>query len=382
MSSRRLERRLGGPASRRRRGGRNGAALIAGWRPSRTTAAEHAPSCRFPVVGDGGTVKPDLRPERSSPVLDRWLIVADSLRRSWRVAPLGAAAVVVLVGAVAWFVGVSRTADLRSVPAMSTPAVTHGEPVGTSTQDPNYDATVRAVEQLVASVPEPAGATQLPTAPTADLAQPLFRVDPGFLVARTTFWTAPLSQADAITFYRNNRVAGSTEVGSASKGTAVQSVMFGVPAGQAFTGPTIDVDVVPYQAGVAVRVDAMAVWIPTKPASEYIGSVDSVDVTVDRRGAAPTVSRTLTGAPAQRLAAAVDALRPEPHYDVRECPNDRGFLDTLVFHRAGRTITAVATVQGCGGVAIDADAVAQPRLGGYLDAQVLAELGLPSRYGY
>jgi hypothetical protein len=41
----------------------------------------------------------------------------------------------------------------------------------------------------------------------------------------------------------------------------------------------------------------------------------------------------------------------------------------------------VATVGGCGGVDVDVDGVAQPRLGGNVDAQVLAELGLPSTYG-
>jgi hypothetical protein len=63
-------------------------------------------------------------------------------------------------------------------------------------------------------------------------------------------------------------------------------------------------------------------------------------VTVDLNGAAPTVLCRLTGAPA-RLAAAVDALRPEPHYGARPCPIDFG-RDTLVVHDAGRTITAVA----------------------------------------
>jgi hypothetical protein len=121
---------------------------------------------------------------------------------------------------------------------------------------------------------------------------------------------------------------------------------------------------------------------PVKPASEDIGSVDSVDVTVDRRGAVPTVMRTLSGDPARWLAAAVDALRPEPDYDPSPCPMGRVYpgTDTLVFHKAGRTVTAVVTVGGCGGVDVEVDGVAQPRLGGDVDAPVLAELGLPPTY--
>jgi hypothetical protein len=155
--------------------------------------------------------------------------------------------------------------------------------------------------------------------------------------------------------------------------------LFSVPAGEAFTQASIFVAVVPYPGGVAIRVDATAVWIPTKPASEYIGSVDSVDVTVDRGGAAPTVLCRLSGAPARRLAAAVDALRPEPHYGPRPCPLIRNpETDTLLFRPAGHIITVVATGEGCGGVSVDVDGVAQPRLGGYLDAQVHTELDLPS----
>jgi hypothetical protein len=296
---------------------------------------------------------------------------------------------VALLGVVGWFVGACGTSAAPSAAVMSNcqagqaaPArVPAPDPVETSTQDPNYDATVRAVEQLLASVPEPVGATQVLTAPTAELSGPPFGVDPSSLVYRSTLWTVPLSMTDAEMFYLGHRVAGST--GAKFWVEPVDQMIFRVPAGDAFTAATIYVDVMTYQSGVAVRVDAAAVWIPTKPASEHIGSVDSVDVTVDRNGAAPTVGCTLTGAPAQRLAAAVDALRPEPHYGlVLPCPISLdGGTDTLVFHAAGHSITAAVTVGGCGGVDVDVDGVAQPPLDGDVDSQVLAELGLPPTYG-
>jgi hypothetical protein len=293
---------------------------------------------------------------------------------------------VALLVVVGWFAGGCGTSAAPSAPVMSTCEAGQAaparvpEPVETSTQDPDYDATVRAVEQLLASVVEPVGATQVLSAPTAELSGPPFGVDSS-VVYRSTLWTVPLSLTDAETFYLGHRVAGSTEAKTWLE--PVDEMIFRVPGGDAFAVATIYVDVMTYQSGVAVRVDAAAVWIPTKPASEYIGSVESADVTVDRNGAAPIVGCRLTGAPAQRLAAAVDALRPEPHSGlVIPCPlSQYGGTDTLVFHAAGRTITAVATVGGCGGVDVDVDGVAQPRLGGDVDAQVLAVLGLPPTYG-
>jgi hypothetical protein len=136
-------------------------------------------------------------------------------------------------------------------------------------------------------------------------------------------------------------------------------------------------------AGVAVRVDAMAVWIPTRPPDTFIGTVNSVDVTVVRGSAAPTVTRTLTGAGAQRLADAVDALDPETQVGPRPCPVGMyGFSDTLVFHGPGRTVTVFATVGGCGGATLVVDSGPQELLAGLLDEAVLAELGLAANYGY
>jgi hypothetical protein len=139
--------------------------------------------------------------------------------------------------------------------------------------------------------------------------------------------------------------------------------------------------VVAQGSGVAVRADAMAIWIPTKPASEYISTVTSVDITVDRPGAAPTVRRTLTGAPAQHLAAAIDALRVDLP-GIRHCPMDRGFTDKLLCHTAtGHTIDVITNVGDCGDSTATADGTAQPTLSGGADRVVTDELGLPSNYG-
>jgi hypothetical protein len=124
---------------------------------------------------------------------------------------------------------------------------------------------------------------------------------------------------------------------------------------------------------------------------EYAGAVTSVDVTVNRGalGSAPnasnapggsTLHKVLTGAAAQRLANAFDAL-PVATPSVNSCPMDRGFTDDLVFHSAAHTIDAVDEVGGCEGIGVTVDGMAQPGLSGSIDAEVTAELGLPAAYG-
>ncbi|HEY7225146.1 MAG TPA: hypothetical protein VH561_16355 [Micromonosporaceae bacterium] len=318
-----------------------------------------------PVLPAGLAAAPDRKP---------------SIERRRRLAALlVAAAVVLLLVGIAWLAGLPRAVTAPTALPTQTP---QAGPTAVPSPDPHLAATVRIVEQLLASVPALPGATATSNAPTSSLADPA-QIEAGDnVVIRSAFWTAPLPQADALAFYRTHPPDGTTQNGSDSGPDDRQGLMFSAAGTTESTAPTVEVTVVPFGAGVAVRADAMAIWIPTKPASEYLGPVISVDVTVDRASAAPPVTRTLTGTAAQRLAAALDALVPEPPYGPRPCPFDPGFVDTLVFHAPGRTITAVATVYGCAGVAMDVNGAAQPRLAGSIDQQVLAELGLPPTYGH
>src|SRR5262249_37223333 len=152
--------------------------------------------------------------------------------------------------------------------------------------------------------------------------------------------------AAAIAWFEANPPPGMT-IGMRGNGNDEQDL--GFQAGSMFHDqPWVQITVVPAGDGVAIRVDAMAVWAPTKPAWAYLKAVDAVDATVLRPAfgpsgtppLAPTAQRTLTGAPAQHLADAIDAL-PVMTPGVRSCPADRGFSDHLTFHtQDGRTVEA------------------------------------------
>jgi hypothetical protein len=261
--------------------------------------------------------------------------------------------------------------------------------VGTS-DDPNFAPTLRLVEQTLAGAPTLPGAVPAVHAPAAALTAPFgYRAD-GNLIDRAAFWTAPGTPTDAIEYLTTNLPFGMTLSGTGSSGHTKtdrmekQVVMYDGPVTSPSQWLELQISVVRSGSGVAVRADATGVWLPTKPAAEYIGTVSSVDVTVYRPTAtagAPTVHRTLTGVAAQRLADAIDAL-PLPTPQTRTCLTGRPFSDEFVFHAASRTIAAVNRVDGCGGVVtVTINGAGQPNLSGNIDMQVTAELGLPADYG-
>ncbi|MDT4920716.1 MAG: hypothetical protein QOI15_1618, partial [Pseudonocardiales bacterium] len=102
-------------------------------------------------------------------------------------------------------------------------------------------------------------------------------------------------------------------------------------------------------SGVAVRVDAQLIRVPTRPEWAFVpDSVTSADVTVSRRTfdgeveKAPTVRRTLTGDALVQLADAINALPSQAPEGVHGCiaisARTPWPLDKVVFHAPGRDI--------------------------------------------
>jgi hypothetical protein len=277
------------------------------------------------------------------------------------------------------------TATSTSSPVSTFPSFGPTGTLGTS-DDPNFAPTLKLVEQGLASVPTLPGATPVDRAPATALTEARGYSEDGNLIDRAAFWTAPGTLSDAVAYFKANPPTGTTLTGDGTSSNTNSSTVveenltfaeFGTNDTQS---AEITMSIVPLDRGVGVRADAVAIWIPTKPAAEHIGAVTSVDITINRLTAAATVRKTLTGAAAQRLADAVDALQVATP-GVWSCPTDRGFSDALVFHAPGRTIHALDEVGGCGGVALLVNGVVQPELSGSVDAQVTAALGLPTGYG-
>ena len=135
--------------------------------------------------------------------------------------------------------------------------------------------------------------------------------------------------------------------------------------------------------GVAVRADAEAVWLPRRTLAEHIdaATLTSVDVTITRPEAAPTVRRTLTGHRARALATIVNHLQVRAP-GTYSCPDDLGSVDSFVFHGHGPDVVVRADVTGCAAVQVTISGRRQPTLqgGSALEKAVIKALGLPAAY--
>lgn len=318
-------------------------------------------------------------PERT---LDGGLIRANAAaraRRRHRLAPALAAAAVIAVAA-----GVLLTLH-RPAPK--------AHPDQPAAADSPQLITLRAVERLLAAAPDVPGATPLDSSPTAALDQPGSSPASPNVIRRTRWWTAPGSPAAALQFFRTHQPAGVTASGTSSAtgggGPTVQGLSFSASGTQwrrpaAYTELELLVSVTPLGSGVAIRVDADAIWLPQRTADQNIPlSVSAVDIVVARSGSAPTVRRTLGAATARSLATVVNHLPPATPGGI-SCPMDRGFTDTLVFHDRRNLVTVRAEVGGCGPVIVlvsgrtDGPILQQANV---LDHAVTNALGLPPNYG-
>lgn len=298
-----------------------------------------------------------------------------------------AAAVVVVAGAVGGVVGLNRhgglTGDGCARVGAPAPAEPEFGPNGTlyCSEDPHYAAALAAVEQALASLPQLPGSVRVASAPTKSLQQPPMYPSSGNLVDRVAFWTAPGTVPQAFEYFKAHPPAAMGNIYATTTSDdpeGREDISFGLF--EVGSPPMVDFAIVAHGAGVAVRVDVATMWVPTKPTGAYLGQVDSVDITVQRPGSTvDTVQRTLTGAPAQRLADAIDMLQPSTS-GIRHCPMMRGFVDDLVFHVGTRSIHVVNIVDGCQGVTIDFSP--QVNLDGSIDEQVTTSLGLPTNYGF
>lgn len=252
--------------------------------------------------------------------------------------------------------------------------------------------TVRMVARLLAAAPPVPGAVRVAHAPSTVLDRPASAPASAHLVRRTRWWTVSGTMAGALGYVRSHLPLGVRPSGSsnsAGNGAAVQGLFFDASGPQwqrpaVCTGLQLLVAATPYRGGVAIRVDAQAIWLPQRSPSQRIPpGVTSVRVVVNRPGSRPTMRRTLGAAEARTLAAVVNhlAVFTPGQYS---CPMDRGFTDSLTFHDPHGDIRVQARVGGCTPVTVLADGRQRgPTLqgGAIIDHAVTRALGLPRTYG-
>jgi hypothetical protein len=258
--------------------------------------------------------------------------------------------------------------------------------ISSVTASPNKAITWRKVRQVLAGVPVLPGARPVRHPPSAALAKPAQTIGSPNLVMTTRWWTAPGTVPAALRYLRAHP---STDLRLTGHGTftspslVVRSLMLDGPDTTAYRQLTLVMAVTRHGRGVAVRADAEAVWLPRRTDAEHIdaAALTSVDVTITRLGAAPTVHRTLTGHRARVLATIVNHL-PVLTPGTYHCPDDLGYVDSLVFHGRGPAVVVRADATGCATVQVTVSGRRQPALegGSTLGKAAVKALALPAAY--
>jgi hypothetical protein len=263
-------------------------------------------------------------------------------------------------------------------------------PSGGSPDDPNYAPALTLANNALSTLPTLPDSTSTPSAPVKVLLTPGQGGQDSNVVLLSAFWTAPGTTVAAQDYFMahppvHTKLDGFSNTNDPADPVNVSFV--GAPG--RYSALWANFQIVPFHAGVALRADVEVSWYSTKSAQERIGTVSSADVVVDRSNSGgdglPRVSnvdKTLTGATAQALAAAVDAAKLEPAGNVlRSCPIDFGYTDRLTFTAGARTIVVLVTVGGCEGMSETVDRVTQPPMAGTVDPLLMKDLGLPAGYG-
>lgn len=325
--------------------------------------------------------------------IDPDAILARAPRRRRYLAPALAAAAVLAI-AVPIAVAISRGSG---TPTATSTAIGSGSPTPPATvSDPEGDAIARITAALAAA-PLPAGSTEVAHS-IAGLDTPFSMSTSPNQVRRTSWWTAPGDVSAAIAYMKEHPPTGMHLQGWASGGSDDrQEVDFADnPSDPASYPIEIEYYMAPYQGGIALRVDAVTTWAPSRPAWSVVpGDAASADLTVVRDslnpdrpelGGAPTVQRTLTGAALTQLADALNALPARAPEGIHSCPamlvNAR---DLAVFHTPAGDIRIVRNGGGCAFNATITAAAGAGEVyvnGADFTNALLTALGLPKNYGY
>lgn len=258
--------------------------------------------------------------------------------------------------------------------------------ISSVTSSPNKAIAWHEVRHVLAGVPVLPGGRPVRHPPSGSLAKPTQTIGSPNRVMATRWWTAPGTVPAALRYLRAHPPSHLRLTGHGtftSPRVVVESLLLGGPATSAYRELTLVMAVTRHGRGVAVRADAEAVWLPRRTIAEHLDAdgLVSVDVTITRPAAAPTVHRTLTGHSARVLASILNRL-PVMTPGIHSCPADLGDVDSFTFHGQGPDVVVRAAATGCTIVQVTVSGRRQPTLqgGSTLDKAAVKALQLGATY--
>jgi hypothetical protein len=282
-----------------------------------------------------------------------------------------ALAIAGVVGAMTAAIAVPLTVGGRGSAGVAGPAVT-------TTDAARRAAAQEVVNQMVADVNLPVGASPLASAP----AFPTFQGPTANSVTAERYFTVAEAVESVISYVTAHPPSGlimngtTTETNGTGSGATVESrgVDFVGAATSSYGSPELSVDVVPQGGGAAVIVSAQAELRPLRTAAEQIpANVAAVTVAVrPSDGALQTYQ--WDSSRARVLASALDAFDAVlPGSGGPDCPASNPDV-TVTFEVSHQPL--VFKDDGCGSTEVMVGGIAQPALEGTVDSRVYGMLGV------
>jgi hypothetical protein len=251
-------------------------------------------------------------------------------------------------------------------------------PAVTATDAARKTAAQEVVNQMVADVNLPVGASPLASAP----AFPTFQGPTDSSVTAERYFTVAEAVESVISYVTAHPPAGlimngtTTETNGTGSGATVESrgVDFVGAATSSYGSPELSVDVVPQGGGAAVIVSAQAELRPLRTAAERVpANVAAVTVTVRQSGGALQTYKW-DSSRARVLASALNAFDALlPGSGGPDCPASNPDV-TVTFEVSHQPL--VFADDGCGFTEVTVGGVAQPALEGTVDSRVYGMLGV------
>ena len=283
-------------------------------------------------------------------------------RQSWRarlvIAGVSVAVVVIALGA--------AVIGQRTFGRPTTTPISGVTPSAVATSGASREQATRdAMQALLAKVVLPPGSQVAAAAPVPMLTAPAVTQLSTNLVDVSGWWTMPGTVDGVLAYLKAHPPAGTTGIGTASSGSPndmAQAVMFDMAATHDYADPQLMITVSQDTGRVAVRVDAQAVWRPTRSQAETLTvatiTAGSADNNTLGGGGLSKSSVALTTAQVRQLVGLLNGLDTAAPGD-RFCPSTIT-TRTLTFDTATGAVAFDLT--NCVNVIVTVGGARQPAL--------------------